>query len=75
LEKSNIATMNNKTTLVIAAVVFVLVGTLVFAAIAPYLSTVNAAPPVTARGCNIHSPDGGDGNPANDRLKKGCGPN
>jgi hypothetical protein len=34
--------MNNKMTVVIAAVIFSLVGTLVFAAVAPYLSEVDA---------------------------------
>jgi hypothetical protein len=35
--------MNNSTTVVIAAVVFALIGTMVFAAIAPNISEVKAA--------------------------------
>lgn len=64
--------MNDKTTVIVAAVVvFALVGTLVFAAISPYLSEVDARIKVT--GCNENSSDGSDDTP--DEERKGCGPN
>jgi hypothetical protein len=59
--------MNSKTTFVMAAVVFALVGTLVFASVAPYLSDADA----TIRPfCPRSSPDGEDGQ---DDGHKGCG--
>lgn len=62
--------MNNKTTVIVAVVVFALVGTLVFAAIAPYLSEVDAS--TKARPfCPRQSPDGADGL---DDGQRGCGP-
>lgn len=61
--------MYNKTTVVIAAIVFALVGTLAFASFAPYLLLE-----AVARDCNRHSPDGQDGS-GNDDDRKGCGSN
>ena len=53
------------TTVVLAAVVFALAGTLVFVAIAPYLSEVDARD--LARTCPKQSPD-------TDGPSNGCGP-
>ena len=52
--------MKNKTTIIIAAVVFVLVGTLVFAAIAPYLSNGAHATRIS-KPCAPNSPQGRTG--------------
>lgn len=73
--------MYNKTTFVIAAVVFALVGTLVFAAVAPQLQDVDAQekPKPVERQCSDKSPDGRDGDLDDDGNnnygRKGCGPN
>ena len=50
----------NTTTVVLTAVVFALVSTLVFAAIAPYLST-GAHATVVVRKCPPNSPEGRTG--------------
>jgi hypothetical protein len=48
--------MNNRATVILAAVVFALVGTLVFTAIAPYLSEVDASRLIDPCGPNKDSP-------------------
>lgn len=63
--KCNRTIMNNKMTIVLATIVLTLVGALVFAAFAPYLTEVNArGPPM---GCPEDSPD-------EDGPTNGCGP-
>ena len=59
----------NTTTVVLATVIFALVGTLVFAAVAPYLSEVDAR--IKMDNCPRQSPDGSDGLPDG---QQGCGP-
>ena len=55
--------MYNKTTIVITAIVFALVGTMIFSAVAPYLATeVDARPPIK-KTCNENSPNGGFSGP------------
>ena len=69
---------NKTTTVVIAAVIFALAGTLVLASFSPHLfEEVNATkfvPDKPGKPCNENSPDGQDGSD-NDALKKGCGDN
>lgn len=57
--------MNSKITVFIAVVIFAMVGTMVFSAIVPYLSEVNARGP--PNGCPESSPDV-------DGPSNGCGP-
>lgn len=59
------------TTVILAVVIFSLLGTMVFAAIAPYLSTDANATVRVKKGCNPHSPDGQDGQ---EDGQPGCGP-
>jgi len=60
----------NTTTVVLAAVVFALVGTIVFAAIAPYLSEVNVQKGRVLQ-CGRGSPEANDGDTDNSPP---CGP-
>jgi hypothetical protein len=68
---------NKASTVVIAAIIFALVGTLVLASTAPYLSgeaDASKKPHKPGKICNPNSPDGQDG-PKNDAFNPGCGPN
>ena len=60
--------MNTITTVVLAAVIFGLVGTLVFAAIVPSLSEVDAKRDMM-KICPLSSPNGGSPPPCGARLK------
>lgn len=56
--------MNNKSTIVMTSIVFALVGTMIFAAVAPYLATeVDAKPRPIDKRCNENSPNGGNPSP------------
>lgn len=60
----------NTTTVILAAVIFAFVGTLVFAAIAPYLSEVDAQKGRVIQ-CGPGSPEANDGDADNSPP---CGP-